>query len=149
MPAAADVLSGAKSWTNLKCIACNVRSASIVRASWASVSKHARYVCARSVREGQNCRSSVMLQDSENQENWEDVMIHPPMPMTFDVAFSHGVSSCHVLKQWRLAHGVHLLVMKAGAEPAEGLFAFTAQMYLAPVGVCKAHPPGLMRPSDK
>ena len=53
--------------TNLKCLDCNLRNASMANASWASVSKHAMHTCACLISASQNLRTSVMVQVSENQ----------------------------------------------------------------------------------
>ena len=101
MPASAAVLSDAAGNTNLKCRECSLRCVTIAKASCASVSKQAIYACAFLLRSGQKCLTSVMDQDSENQKNWDDVLIHPPMPTVSPSAMASAAAMQCKRGDWR------------------------------------------------
>ena len=92
MPASAAVLSDAVGSTNLKRRECSLRCVTMASASCASVSKQAMYAYACLVSSGQKCLISVMDQDSENQKNCDEVLIHPPMPIVSPSAMASAAA---------------------------------------------------------
>ena len=77
----AAVLSDAAGREKVHCCAPKLRCAVIARASCASVSKHAMYLCGASESCGQTALISDACQCSANQAHLFAVTIQPPMPM--------------------------------------------------------------------